>query len=74
VTFSPASSLALNGYRINAWLVPATVRFVRLAGAYRYAGGVLARPKPGSLAIHMRVVTIPFHCRLRLEDVAPSRS
>src|SRR3989442_6307046 len=28
VTFSPASSLALNGYRINAWLVPATVRFV----------------------------------------------
>ena len=22
---------ALNGYRINAWLVPATVRFVRLA-------------------------------------------
>jgi len=31
VTFSPASSLALNGYRINAWLVPATVRFVRLA-------------------------------------------
>ncbi len=29
VTFSPASSLALNGYRINAWLVPATVRFVR---------------------------------------------
>jgi len=30
VTFSPASSLALNGYRINAWLVPATVRFVRL--------------------------------------------
>src|SRR5947208_12441943 len=31
VTFSPAASLALNGYRINAWLVPATVRFVRLA-------------------------------------------
>ncbi len=31
MTFSPASSLALNGYRINAWLVPATVRFVRLA-------------------------------------------
>ena len=30
MTFSPASSLALNGYRINAWLVPATVRFVRL--------------------------------------------
>ena len=29
VTFSQASSLALNGYRINAWLVPATVRFVR---------------------------------------------
>ena len=37
VTFSPAASLALNGYRINAWLAPATVRFVRLAGAHRYA-------------------------------------
>ena len=65
VTFSPASSLALNGYRINAWLVPATVRFVRLAvrGAYRYAGGVLARPKTRFLAIHMPVVTWPFRCR-----------
>ena len=74
VTFSPASSLALNGYRINAWLVPATVRFVRLAGAYRYAGGVLARPNPGSLAIHTPAVTSPFRCRLRVEDVARSRS
>ena len=65
VTFSPAANLALNGYRINAWLVPATVRFVRLAvrGAYRYAGGVLARPKTRLLAIHMPVVTWPFRCR-----------
>ena len=31
VAFAPASSIAFNGYRINAWLVPATVRFVRLA-------------------------------------------
>ncbi len=58
VTFSPASSLALNGYRINAWLVPATVRFVRLA-----VRGRSGTHETGALAIHMPIVAIPFRCR-----------
>ena len=73
VTFSPASSLALNGYRINAWLVPATVRLA--VSAYRYAGGVLARPKTKCLAIHMPLVTWLFRCRQGPRQAArrPSR-
>ena len=127
VTFAPASSIALNGYRINAWLVPQTVRFVRLTinpthpdtlGGSVYTFGltsvsgwtidfhlrsewvskpVLARPHSlfwkfladsdpglsyflslgtqaaqqvspgdGALALHRRVVTIRFRCRLSL--------
>ncbi len=30
VTFTPASSVSLNGYRINAWFPPVAVRFLRL--------------------------------------------
>jgi len=112
VAFAPASSIAFNGYRINAWLVPRTVRFVRLTispthpdtlggGVYTFgltdisgwaidffhlrsewvSKPVPARPRglawtfrAGSLAIHTPVVTIPFHCRLSLRDMAWRRS